>query len=89
MKQLAIIPRDQRDIVAELVGCKERLEDSGIQVYATHCGRGYGILWAEGSAFSVLTNAGFKVAPVTRTRSVKIRHRPVQVTTSAATAVSE
>jgi hypothetical protein len=87
MKQLAIIPRDQRDIVAELVGCKERLEDSGIQVYATHCGRGYGILWAEGSAFSVLTNAGFKVAPLTRTRSVKIRHLPVQVTTSAATAV--
>jgi hypothetical protein len=89
MKQLAIIPRDQRDIVAELVGCKERLEDSGIQVYATHCGRGYGILWAEGSAFSVLTNAGFKVAPVTRTRSLKSGHQPVQFTTSTPITVSE
>ena len=66
MKQLAIIPRDQRDIVHELEGCIERLEDSGIQVYATHRGQGYGILWAEDSAFSVLTCDGFKVAPLTR-----------------------
>jgi hypothetical protein len=89
MKQLAIIPREQRNIVHELEDCIERLENSGIQVYATHRGQGYGILWAEGSAFSVLTNRGFKVAPVTRTRSLKLRHRPVQVTTSAATTVSQ
>jgi hypothetical protein len=51
MKQLAIIPRDQRDIFSELESCIERLEHSGIQMYGTLCGRGYAILWAEGSAF--------------------------------------
>lgn len=66
MKQLAIIPRDQRDVIHELEGCIERLEHSGIQVYASRRGHGYGILWAEGSAFPVLTSAGFKVAPLTR-----------------------
>ena len=64
------IPRDQRDIVQELEGCIERLQKSGIQVYATHRGQGYGVLWAEGSAFSTLTNAGFKAAPLTRTSVV-------------------
>jgi hypothetical protein len=90
MKQLAIIPRDQRDIVQELEGCIERLQKSGIQVYATHRGQGYGVLWAEGSAFSTLTNAGFKAAPLTRTRSLKLGQRALQVaTTTALTTVSE
>jgi hypothetical protein len=88
MKQLAIIPRDQRDIVAELEDCRERLENSGIQVYGTLCGRGYGILWAEGSAFSVLANAGFQVAPVTRTRWAQIRTRTVSVKHLPSTSVS-
>ena len=89
MKQLAIIPRDQCDIAHELEGCIERLEGSGIQVYATHRGQGYGILWAEGSAFSALTSAGFKVAPLTRTRSFKLGQRPAQFKTSGPIAVSE
>jgi len=69
MKQLAIIPRDQRDINQELEGCVERLEHSRIKVYVSHRGHGYGILWAEDSAFSVLTSAGFNVAPLTRRSS--------------------
>ena len=66
MKQLAIIPRDQRDIIQELEGCVDRLEHSRIKVFVSHRGHGYGILWAEDSAFSVLTSAGFNVAPLTR-----------------------
>jgi hypothetical protein len=74
MKQLAIIPRDQRDIVHELDGCTGHLQYSGIRVYATHRGQGYGVLWAEDSASPVLTDAGFKVAPLTHTRSLKSGH---------------
>jgi hypothetical protein len=89
MKPFAIIPRDQRDIAQELEGCIERLEKSGIQVYVAHRGQGYGVLWAEGSAFSALTNAGFKAAPLTRTRSLKSGHQPVQFTTATPITVSE
>jgi hypothetical protein len=93
MTQLAIIPRQQRDIARELSDCISCLENSGIHVYAIHRGQGYGVLWAENSAIArgdqVLRNAGFKAAPLTRTRSLKIKHGTFQVTTSAATTVSE
>jgi len=95
MKQVAIIHREQRDIAHELSDCIACLENSGIQVYATHRGQEYAALWAEDPAMSrgtqVLRNAGFEAVPLTRTRSLKLghRHRPVQITTSTATTVSE
>ncbi len=81
MKQVAIISREQRDIVRELSDSIACLENSGIQVYATRRGHGYAVLWAEDRAISedaqVLRNAGFEAAPLTRTRSFKLGHRPV------------
>jgi hypothetical protein len=95
MKLVAIVPRAQRDIARELSDCIACLENSGIQVFATHRGHGYAVVWAEDPVIprgvQVLRNAGFEAAPLTRTRSTKIDHRrrPVQITTSIATTVSE
>ena len=92
MKQVAIIPQEQRDIYRELSDSIACLENSGIQVYATHRGQGYAVLWAEDRAISrgmqVLRNAGFAAAPLTRTRSVELGHRPVQITTSTTAATA-
>ena len=83
MKQVAILPREQRDIARELSDCIACLEKSGIHVYAAHRGPGYAILWAEDPAISrgtqVLRNAGFEAAPFTRTRSLKLGHRPFKL----------
>jgi len=93
MTQLAIIPREQCDIACELSDCISCLKNSGIHVYAIHRGQGYAVLWTENSVIlsgdQVLRNAGFKAAPLTRTRSLKIRHQAARFTTSAATRVSE
>ena len=94
MTQLAIIPRKQHDIARELseclecVECLECLENSGIRVYATHRAQGYTVLWAEDPVISigtqVLRNAGFEAAPLTRTRSLKLVHRPLPIRAATA-----
>jgi hypothetical protein len=78
MKQVVIIPRQQRDIVDELSDCIACLEKSEIHVYAAHRGQDYAVLWADDPAIStgvqILRNAGFKTSQLTRTRSLKLRH---------------
>jgi len=83
MGQVAIISRQQHDIESELRECVACLENTGIPVYVTHRGQGYAVLWADNQVISrgvqVLRNAGFEAAPLTRTRSLKLGHRPVKL----------
>jgi hypothetical protein len=85
MKRVAIIPRDQHDIAHEVSDCIACLENIGIQVYATHRGEGYAVLWAEDPIISsgarVLRNAGFEAAPLNYTRSSKFRGKGVHIRT--------
>ena len=82
MKQVAIISRQEHDIESELRECVACLENTGIPVYVTHRGQGYAVLWADNRVIArgvqVLRNAGFEAAPLTRTRSLKLGHRPRQ-----------
>jgi hypothetical protein len=78
MKQLAIVSREENDIERELSDCVERLENTGVWVYATLRGRGYAVIWADDHlldrAMQLLRDAGFdNVAPLTRNRSPQIR----------------
>jgi hypothetical protein len=76
MGQLAIVSQEENDIEHILSDCLERLENAGVWVYATHRGRGYAIVWADGHSLDRITqllrNAGFDVAPLTH-RSPQIR----------------
>ena len=82
MKQVAIISRQEHDIESELRECVVCLENTGIRVYVIHRGQGYAVLWADNRVISsgvqVLRNAGFEAAPLSRTRSLKLGHRPVK-----------
>src|SRR6516165_2316451 len=77
MRQLAIVSQEENDIERKLSDCLERLENAGVWVYATHRGRGYAVIWADGHlldrATQLLRNAGFDVAPLTHNRSPQIR----------------
>ena len=81
MKQVAIIPRTQCDIVDEVSDCIACLEKSRVQVYAAHRGQGYAVLWAAESAIStaaqILRDAGFEASQLTRTRFLELTQRPV------------
>jgi GNAT superfamily N-acetyltransferase len=77
MKQLAIISQEEDDIEPKLSDCVERLENTGVWVYAIHRGRGYAVIWADVQlierAPQIRRDAGFEVAPLTRSRSPRIR----------------
>jgi hypothetical protein len=86
MKQVALIPRGEHTIDAELCDCIACLQNLGIRVYITHRGQGYAVLWADDAVVSrgtqILWNAGFKAAPVPRIRSLTSGHLTGQFGTS-------
>jgi len=76
MKQLAIISQGENDIESKLSDCVKGHENAGLWVYATHRGRGYAVIWTEDHqidrAVPALRDAGFDVAPLSRSRSPQI-----------------
>lgn len=86
MKQLTIISDEEHEIERKLNYCVERLENTGVWVYATHRGRGCAVIWADDNlvdrAMPVLRDAGFDVAPLTQNRSPRIKTRALALSVS-------